>query len=104
MSNAIKEYVRVVFTVPNAIWADKICLVGDFNDWHRTSHLFCRDREGNWTITIDLNLGRAYQFRYLIDGETWRNDGQADAYVHNLYGTDNFVVVTDPNFERHVDE
>lgn len=104
MSDKTKAYVRVTFTIPNVIWADKINLVGNFNDWHRASHPFCRDREGKWTITVDLDLGRAYQFRYLIDDENWTNDDQADAYVHNLYGTDNFVVITDPNFERHTDD
>ena len=46
-----------------------------------------------WTITVDLELNREYQFRYLKDGE-WMNDNQADAYAQNPYGSDNFVVVT----------
>jgi len=73
--------------------------VGDFNDWNRTSHPFLQDREGRWSITVDLELGRAFQFRYLRDGEVGLNDNQADAYVPNPYGSDNFVIVTDPNFK-----
>ena len=103
MKDEEREYVQVTFTIPNGIWADKIYLVGDFNNWDRASHLFQHDRAGNWVITIDLDLGRAYQFRYLIDGQHWRNDDQADAYVFNPYGTDNFVVVTDPNFKSYTD-
>lgn len=95
---------RVTFTLPNSIWADKIYLVGDFNDWNCTSHPFQRDQEGGWVLTIDLELGRAYQFRYLCDGQHWINDSQADAHVHNRYGSDNFVVVTDPNFKQYCDE
>lgn len=49
-------------------------------------------------------MGRAYQFRYLIDGEQWTNDNQADAHVYNRYGTSNFGVVTDPNFQPYRDE
>lgn len=94
---------RVTFTLPNSIWADAFYLVGDFNDWNRTSHPFPQDREGHWSITVDLELGRALQFRYLRDGEEWMNDNQADAYVPNLYGSDNFVVVTDPNFKPYYD-
>ncbi|MDW8267934.1 MAG: hypothetical protein RMN24_02100 [Anaerolineae bacterium] len=45
---------------------------------------------------------RGYQFRYWSDGQ-WLNDGDADAYVINRYGTDNFVVITDPLFRRHDD-
>ncbi len=95
---------RVTFTLPDCIWADKIYLVGDFNDWNRTSHPFQNDGTGQWTITVDLELGRAYQFRYLIDGEQWTNDDQADAHVYNRYGTSNFVVVTDPSFRPYRDE
>jgi 1,4-alpha-glucan branching enzyme len=100
-SNNGKEYAQVTFTIPNTLWADQIYLVGDFNDWDRTAHPLRHDRDGNWTITVDLEAGRAYQFRYLIDGTHWTNDNQADAYVHNPYGSDNFMVITDPDFEQY---
>jgi 1,4-alpha-glucan branching enzyme len=94
--------VRVTFTVPNGLWADRLYLVGDFNDWQRTSHPLHHDeRAGHWRITVDLAVGRAYQFRYLRDHDHWLNDTQADAYVINPYGTDNFVVVTDPQFKQY---
>ncbi len=95
---------RVTFTLPEGLWVDKVYLVGDFNGWNRCSHPFQRDGEGRWILTVDLKPDRAYQFRYLRDGRDWMNDEQADCYVHNLYGTDNFVVVTDPNFDPYCDE
>gem|GEM_PF-5024344 len=52
---------------------------------------------------MDLELGHAYQFRYLRDGEEWVNDGQADAYVSSPYGSDNSVIVTDPEFKPYHD-
>jgi 1,4-alpha-glucan branching enzyme len=94
---------RVTFILPNSTWADTIHLVGDFNEWNHSSHPFQRGREGIWTITIDLEVGRCYQFRYLRDGE-WINDSQADAFVGNPHGSDNSLVVTDPKFKRHADE
>jgi len=96
--------VRVTFTLSNTTWADRITLVGDFNDWNRTSHVLRRDREGRWTLTLDLEPARVYQFRYLLDGQTWINDDQADAYVSNLHGTSNSVVVTDPTFRPYYGE
>lgn len=92
---------RVTFTLPDSVWADKIYLVGDFNRWNRNSHPFRRDRIGQWTLTLELDLGRAYQFRYLRDGQDWMNDGQADAYIHDTYGNHTFVVITDPNFKQY---
>ncbi len=54
-------------------------------------------------MTVDLLVGRAYQFRSLRDG-TWMGDNQADAPVHHASNSDNFVVVTDPNVRGYYDE
>ena len=93
---------RVTFTLPESTWADSIYVVGDFNNWNYTSRPLHRERDGTWTTTLDLEVGRTYQFRYRRDGE-WMNDNQADAYVHNPYGSDNSVVSTDPNFKQYRD-
>ncbi|MBX7233153.1 MAG: isoamylase early set domain-containing protein [Caldilineales bacterium] len=95
---------QVTFSLPDCIWADRITLVGDFNQWNTESHPFRRNGSGVWRITVDLEPRRAYQFRYLVDGKDWTNDQEADAHVYNIYGSDNFVVVTDPDFKRHSDE
>lgn len=84
---------RITFVLPNSVWADKIFLVGDFNDWNRTSHPLHRNRDGEWWLTIDLKTGRSYEFRYLCDGSRWMNDPQADAYRTNPWGSENFIVV-----------
>ena len=87
--------VRVTFALPNSIWADRIHLVGDFNGWDRDACPMQRDRDGGWQITLDLEPGRSFQFRYLCDGEHWMNDTQADAYTANTFGADNCVIRTD---------
>lgn len=99
-----KPVARVTFSLPNSIWADRITLVGDFNDWNTRSHPFARTQAGTWHITVDLEPRRAYQFRYLQGDDEWMNDPAADAHVHNVYGSDNFVVITDPGYTRYVDE
>jgi hypothetical protein len=40
-----------------------------------------------------LEPGHDYQFRYLVDGETWLNDPAADKYVPNPFGSENSVVI-----------
>ena len=86
---------RVTFVLPESIWADHIYLVGEFNQWNSTSHPMRQTLQGQWTITLDLPAGPAYEFRYLCDGE-WLNDNQADGYVPNPHGAHNFIVRTDP--------
>lgn len=87
--------VLVTFRLSQHIWADRVTLVGDFNDWNQTSHPLVRTRsDPDWHITIKLDAGRRYQFRYLLDGQEWSSDDQADDYVVNPYGDVNFVVDT----------
>ncbi len=43
-------------------------------------------------MTVGLDAGRAYRFRYLLDGQRWDNDWAADAYEPNDFGGDDSVV------------
>jgi 1,4-alpha-glucan branching enzyme len=89
------QHVRVTFELPSAIWAERVNLVGDFNDWDSTRDEMRQEgTDGNWRITLTLALGREYQFRYLVNGRDWHNDWRADHYAPNEFGTDNSVVVT----------
>lgn len=94
---------RVTFRLPEAIWADQITLVGDFNQWNTQSHPFTRNGSDIWRITLDLEPRRTYQFRYLADGKEWMNDQEADAHVYNNYGSNKSVVITDPDYKRYLD-
>lgn len=89
--------VRVTFALPAAIWADTIYLVGDFNDWD-TQATPLRQTEYGWMVTLDLEAGRSYQYRYLHNSTEWHNDWNADGYEANTFGGDNSIVVT-PDFE-----
>jgi 1,4-alpha-glucan branching enzyme len=85
----------VTFELPSAIWAERVNLVGDFNDWNETSMAMTQDRDdAHWRITLELAANREYQFRYLVNGTDWHNDWHADKYVPNQHGSDNSVVVT----------
>jgi len=56
-------------------------LVGDFNNWNTSANPMRRFKNGKFTISLDLALGKEYQFRYLLDGERWENDPNADKYI-----------------------
>jgi 1,4-alpha-glucan branching enzyme len=96
-----RKVARVTFTLPGSPRSETIFLVGDFNNWDPASHPLQRDLQGRWTLTLDLELRRAYQFRYLRNRQEWMQDSQADAYVYNPHGVYNFLVVTDPDFRRY---
>ncbi len=83
---------EVTFTLPPEINAQTACLCGDFNDWDETLHLMKRAEDGGFSLTIKLQTGQQYQFRYFIDQTRWENDWAADSYMANLFGSDNSVV------------
>jgi len=87
--------VIVIFEIPGTVWAERINLVGDFNDWDHESLPFRRNREGNWQIEMELDTGREYHFRYLLDGEHWRDDWHADKYVPNPHGSYDSIVIAE---------
>jgi hypothetical protein len=51
-------------------------------------------------LVIELPAGRTYQYRYLVDGDRWENDWQADAYAPNDYGGDDSVIDLTENSAR----
>jgi 1,4-alpha-glucan branching enzyme len=89
------ENVRVTFELPSSVWAERVNLVGDFNDWDTVKDEMRQSRNnGNWRISLVLPKGHTYQFRYLVNGQDWQNDWHADKYAKNKFGTDNSVVQT----------
>jgi hypothetical protein len=51
-------------------------------------------KNGDYTVKLELERGREYQFRYLIDETKWENDWNADKYVKSAYGdSDNSVIM-----------
>lgn len=100
-----KQYVKsrkvskVTFSIPKSelptnIEVENISLVGDFNNWDPTQTPMKKNAKKEYRATLDLEPGREYHFRYMINGKIWSNDWHADAYVPNDYGEDNCVVLT----------
>jgi 1,4-alpha-glucan branching enzyme len=90
-----KPVCKVTFTLPEAIKAETAFLVGDFNNWdEKSTPMKMVKKSGQFSITLDLETGREYQFRYLVNGTEWHNDWHADKYVPNPFSGDNSVVTT----------
>ena len=90
-----KPICKVTFTVPKnlANSAKSIHLVGEFNEWNATKNPLKKTSRGYFSTTIDLDKGKEYQFRYLVDKCNWINDPKADRYVYNDYANcENSVV------------
>ena len=77
---------EVTFVLPPEVGGETIYLCGDFNDWSQTSLPMLRGEDDSFRVTVLLEVGHRYRYRYLIDGSRWENDWQADDYVLNEFG------------------
>jgi 1,4-alpha-glucan branching enzyme len=85
--------VRVVFRLPYTTFADRISVVGEFNDWDTTATPMVHLRpDAEWSATVVLEAGQRYRFRYLLDGKQWLNDWYADDHEDNACGPSDSVV------------
>lgn len=83
---------RVWFYLPSEVNAETAALVGDFNNWDESADPMKEKKDGTFYTAVTLEKGQSYQFRYLLDGERWENDWEADDYVANEMGMENSVV------------
>jgi 1,4-alpha-glucan branching enzyme len=91
-----KPVCKVTFRLPKQVagGAGAVHLVGEFNGWDTAATPMRKLKSGDFTVTLDLETGGEYQFRYLIDGDRWENDEAADRYMPSPYpGVDNSVAV-----------
>ncbi|MCR9289324.1 hypothetical protein OAF63_01235 [Saprospiraceae bacterium] len=89
-----KSACKVTFSLPKEAVNDgkEVRVLGEFNDWKWESGTKMKALKEKFQATIELEAGRNYEFRYLIDNLTWENDWNAEAYQATPYGVENSVV------------
>ena len=87
-----KDDCEVTFEL--AVEAQEASLVCEHNGWEPLD--MRRLASGTFKTRVRLPKDGSYEFRYLLDGDTWVNDEAADTYRTNDYGTENGVVETIP--------
>lgn len=87
---------KVTFTLPADIvaGASEGLLLGEFNNWDKQNGFSLRKyKDGSMKTTVELQAGKSYEYRYLLDGGRWVNDANANAYQPVLgLGVENCVV------------
>lgn len=66
--------------------AREVFVVGDFNVWGKSAASMRKLKDGSFILTLELDANKEYQLRYLIGGECWENDRDADKYVSTPFG------------------
>lgn len=83
---------RVTFKYDNTEGAESAVLAGEFNDWDLGATPMKRLKDGSFSVTISLESPRAYRYRYVLDGNVWVSDPEADGTVGNDYGGEDSLV------------
>ena len=79
MSTKKVKFVLAADIVANA---SNCLLLGEFNNWDlENGFSLKKSKDGSMTATIDLEEGRSYEYRYLLEGVRWENDHTAHAYA-----------------------
>jgi 1,4-alpha-glucan branching enzyme len=84
---------RVTFKYNNPENAGSASLAGEFNNWSPGEHPMKKLKNGTFSVTLSLQAGNSYPFRYVLDGKAWVNDEAAHRYEPNNFGEDNSIVV-----------
>lgn len=89
-----KPQVKVTFNIPAELAGEarQAAILGDFNNWNPAEGEMNRLKSGDFKTMLELEAGREYQFRYLVDGERWVNETEADKQVVNQFGSENSVL------------
>jgi 1,4-alpha-glucan branching enzyme len=91
-----KPVCKVTFTIqPEFVNGGKeVALLGEFNNWDPSEDTMRKLKDGSFTKTIELPAGQEYQFRYLVDGEKWINDPEADTFRYSGVAAEENSVIT----------
>jgi predicted flap endonuclease-1-like 5' DNA nuclease len=60
---------------------DSVIVLGDFNEWSlEDGYELKKTKSGNFEGKFKIPAGRDYHFRYLVNGNRWANEKDADKY------------------------
>jgi 1,4-alpha-glucan branching enzyme len=86
--------VKVTFSQPYSEGQPQVSVVGDFNDWNETSHRLAKRSNGTCSVSVTLDEGQRYRFRYYRADGSWYNDEAADAYEASEHSSENCILLT----------
>ena len=69
---------------------ENVRLTGDFNNWDINCEPMKKLKPSRFSQTLNLDAGKSYQFKYLINDSVWENEPESDQLVSNGFGPEEF--------------
>lgn len=82
-----------------AVQANRIELIGSFNNWNKQCCLKQDPWTGLWTITLNLLPG-VYEYAFLVDGKLWVSDQHNEGLGDGLGGRNRVLYVNNPTSKQ----
>ncbi len=102
-----KNSCKVTFSLPKeaTLKGKKVSVLGDFNEWNPESAIaLSKKKDGSFSKVVELEVGKDYEFRFLVDNERWENAWDADSYVQSPYMNIQNSVVSLTNVDSKTSE
>lgn len=87
-ADGVSRTVAISFYAPEA---RSVSLAGDFNKWSAEKGLMKKESNGIWTLEVPLQPG-TYHYMFVVDGEAWVMDPNAELYRDDGFGKKNSVL------------
>lgn len=79
--------IQVIFAMPAIEDCNCLYLVGTFNGWSESVYRMQGAEDGTWSLALELEPGREYQYRYRTDKGVWYTDSVSHGYARNPDGS-----------------
>ena len=73
------DQVRVTFSAPAIEGCNSLFLVGWFDEWKESAFPMKCCPDGSWELTLELDRGCEYLYRFRTDNGTWLRDPSTPA-------------------------
>ncbi len=88
---SVERSLRTVVMSFQAPQAKAVAVAGDFNQWSIEKGLMKKESGGVWTLEVPLEPG-TYHYMFVVDGELWVPDPNAELYRDDGFGNKNSVL------------
>ena len=82
---------KVTFSLRTTDCDQPVSVVGDFNGWDPLAHPLKKRSNGTRSVSVELEPGRSYRFKYLTDDGSWLVDPDAEMVGNDYAGVDSLI-------------
>jgi 1,4-alpha-glucan branching enzyme len=94
VADELQPWVVVEFSYQPPNGATTVALAGDFNEWSADGEPMEHDGDGTFKVMRALPADRRFCYRFVVDGQHWDTDPNAEDFDDDGFGGQNAVVHT----------